>query len=519
MAEYVLTSPSGEKFKVTAPDDATEEQVLQFFQENTSKAEPKTQPESKGVGKFGLPTDFVSDTISNIPRSAMDLVSNIAQAVSSPVETAKGIRSAYRGAITKSLPEGWVTPYEGMERDQSIAEAVGGHYKDRYGGLREIGNTIREDPVGAAADLSFGSMLASGALRTAGLSRAADAARKISEATDPILQGARGVKAVVKPTYQAIAGKTTGLGPNVIAEQLKGTQEFKDAMRGKTTEAQIVDKADDALSRIKEARGDAYRAELSKLQNVNKEIPIDDIKVKSDEWLKRYNVRKSDDGSLDFSRSTVSGTSANEVEQVYKMVQDWGSKAKDTTPEMLDVLKRRLDDFYSTSRNSRAMVTDLKKSIQSKIESQVPEYAKMTQEYAKASDLIKEMERALGAGDRASADTAIRRLTMALREDKSLRRDLLKVLDQAGEGNVTGSVAGALSRPIANRSLESLMTAGMGVGAATFFSNPYLAALIPLASPRVVGELNVVLGKIGRAAPYGRGTGLLAYQAGNLPAE
>lgn len=34
MAEFVLTSPEGEKFKVTAPDDATDEQVMQFFQQN-----------------------------------------------------------------------------------------------------------------------------------------------------------------------------------------------------------------------------------------------------------------------------------------------------------------------------------------------------------------------------------------------------------------------------------------------------------------------------------------------------
>ena len=479
------------------------------------------------------PAQAVVDTMANVPKSAIGLVGDTAKALYSPVETLKGLRSALRGAISNVLPEGSVTPYDEMERDRAIANAVGKHFSDRYGGLRKIGKTIQEDPVGASADVSLASMLAGGALKTAGLSGAADTAAKISQATDPFLQGARAVKSVVKPTYIHSAGKTTGLGPHVIAEQLKGTPEFQAAMDsmgnkinrqiGKDgevlSESKVADMADDALSRIKQIRGEAYRTELNKLQNVNKELPIDDIKIKSDEWLKRYNVNKADDGSLDFSRSTVSGTSASEVEQVYRMVQDWGSKAKDTTPAMLDVLKRRLDDFYSTSRNSRAMVTDLKKSVQGKIESQVPEYAKMTADYGKASDLIKEMERALGAGDRASADTAIRRLTMALREDKSLRRDLLKVLDQAGEGNVTAAVAGVLSKPIANRSLESLAAAGMGVGAATFFSNPYLAALVPLASPRIVGELNVVLGKIGRAAPYGRGAGLLAYQAGNIPTQ
>ena len=126
------------------------------------------------------------------------------------------------------------------------------------------------------------------------------------------------------------------------------------------------------------------------------------------------------------------------------------------------------------------------------------------------------MQRALGLGTKTAADTTIRKLTMALREDKSLRRDLLKVLDQAGESNITAAVSGVTSRPFFNRSLESLVTAG-GIAAAGFFSNPYLAALTTLASPRLVGELNVVLGKIGRSAKKARGTGLLAYQAGTVP--
>lgn len=34
MASYVLTSPEGKKYRITAPDDATEEQVMQYFHEN-----------------------------------------------------------------------------------------------------------------------------------------------------------------------------------------------------------------------------------------------------------------------------------------------------------------------------------------------------------------------------------------------------------------------------------------------------------------------------------------------------
>ena len=483
------------------------------LREELESSSPAPSPKSLSAGQYLL------DTVSNIPSSALGVAKGIVETVTSPIETFRGLRSAYRGAIGNVLPDGFVTPYEGQERDKATADAVGNFYSNRYGGLRNIADTIRQDPVGAAADLATGAFVASGALRASGATNSANKAAQVSQAVDPIYQTAKAAKTVIKPVYKSAVGKTTGLGPAVIAEQLKGSTEFKDAIRGVTSESQVVDKADDALSRIKQSRGDAYRSQLENLKNVNKEIPIDDVKNLADDWLNRYNVTKESDGSLDFSRSTVSGASATEVEQVYNIVKDWGSRAKDTTPAMLDILKRRLDDFYSTSRNSRAMVAGLKKAVQSKIESQVPQYAQMTADYAKASELIKELEKALGVGDRTSADTAIRRLTTALREDKSLRRDLLKVLDETGEGNVTASVAGTLSRPVANRSLESLATIGTGVGAATLFSNPYLAALVPLASPRVVGELNIVLGKVGRAAPKARGAGLAAYQASNPPTE
>jgi len=34
MAKYELTSPEGQKFEITAPDDATEAQVMEYFQQS-----------------------------------------------------------------------------------------------------------------------------------------------------------------------------------------------------------------------------------------------------------------------------------------------------------------------------------------------------------------------------------------------------------------------------------------------------------------------------------------------------
>lgn len=63
MAKFQITGPNGQKFEVTAPDDATEEQVLAYVQQNSSKqsamggAPKETQPGLKQQGAQ-LPTAF-----------------------------------------------------------------------------------------------------------------------------------------------------------------------------------------------------------------------------------------------------------------------------------------------------------------------------------------------------------------------------------------------------------------------------------------------------------------------------
>ena len=43
MAEFIITSPAGEKFKITAPDDASQDQVLAFAQKNMPQGEKPQQ--------------------------------------------------------------------------------------------------------------------------------------------------------------------------------------------------------------------------------------------------------------------------------------------------------------------------------------------------------------------------------------------------------------------------------------------------------------------------------------------
>jgi hypothetical protein len=481
--------------------------------------------ELNAIQGFKPEKSAVQQTVENIPSSAGKFVGDIANTVAHPLDTLSGLQTLVSGAAQKVpgvtsvldsarnvLPGG--TPI-GSAQDKQVADAVGGFYKERFGGLDNLRNTLIKDPVGAVADLSVVAGGAGVGLRASGLARAAQVANTVSRFTDPLAVTTNAVKAVATPVYKGLLGQTTGAGGRVVGEALEGSPEFVNAMRGNTTESQVADKAKDALDEIRQARGDQYRAQLADLKNAQKEIPIDDIKSLADEQLNRFGVKKTQDG-LDFSRSTASGQSAKEIEEVYKLVQDWGSQSGDLTPAMLDVLKRRLDDFYAEGRTSRAMVTTLKKAVQNKIVSEVPEYAKMTADYAKTTDMIKEMERAVGLGDKTSADTTIRKLTTALREDKNFRSDLLKTLQSKTGENISGAVAGTVMRPLATRGLGAIATSTVGLGGA-LTASPLLAALIPLASPRAVGELSLVLGRLGKVPA--RKPAALSYQTGRLPLE
>lgn len=57
MATYNITSPTGEKFRITAPDDATQEQIIAYAQKNAPAPKAKQQnpqPTVSNMGSFGL---------------------------------------------------------------------------------------------------------------------------------------------------------------------------------------------------------------------------------------------------------------------------------------------------------------------------------------------------------------------------------------------------------------------------------------------------------------------------------
>jgi len=133
------------------------------------------QPISSGGGVPGPRRSFADvpgEALANVGTSAANFYKGLVTAITNPVQTATGILDVGAGALQKLLPKDLVdlvnqidTNPEASKRAVEMANAVGGMFKDRYGSVDALKNTLATDPVGAAADLS--TLFTGGAAATA----------------------------------------------------------------------------------------------------------------------------------------------------------------------------------------------------------------------------------------------------------------------------------------------------------------------------------------------------------------
>ncbi len=173
--KYVITAPDGQKYEVTAPDGTPESEVLAYAQKQFASA---SKPEGS----------YLSQMVGNIPQSAGKLVGGLATAIMNPLDTAGAVALAGEGAARKIVPKS-VTDYIdaigntglGKKADQ-VASAIGSEYANRYGGMENIAETLKTDPVGMAADVS--TLLGIGSAMTPG--KVSSVLGKASTYTNPL---------------------------------------------------------------------------------------------------------------------------------------------------------------------------------------------------------------------------------------------------------------------------------------------------------------------------------------------
>ena len=302
-------------------------------------------------------------------------------------------------------------------------------------------------------------------------------------------------------------GITTNASPQAIKEAYRSGKEavpdFGQAISKKVSGEDVVDAVKKAAANMKQARGVAYRERLKDISKMSGEIDMAPVHKRLSELMRAFNINRAGDGALDFSRSSLDASEVGKVGNVIDRVLAWGSRQGDTKPLMMDTLKQQVDDAMSTNltKNSRAFVAGLRDSIKKSIIDQVPEYATMTEEYAKATRAINEAEKALSVRPGNMPETSLGKVINALKEDKEFRAKALDVLQEYTGQDLRALVAGKeLSPYIPKGQLGALTRVGV-LGAGVPFHPALAGALAPLASPHAVGRMAQGFGALSRIVP------------------
>lgn len=285
-------------------------------------------------------------------------------------------------------------------------------------------------------------------------------------------------------------GLTTGVGAEPISQAFKAgatkNKDFLDNISGDVPLTDVLDRAKQGLSAMNAAKNAEYRSGM---------IPIAGDKTTLS--LSGIDKAVQDAFALTAYKGQVKNESANAaVTKMRDIVDEWKSldPAQFHTPEGLDALKQKLGGVLESipfqEKAARLAAGKVYNAAKSEIQAQAPTYAKVMKDYQAASEQISEIERALSLGNKASADTAMRKLQSLMRNNVQTnygnRLNLANTLEQQGGVELMPSLSGQALNSWTPRSLSGQLGAGATMGAA-FISNPLAVAALPFQSPRLVG--------------------------------
>jgi len=467
-------------------------------------------------------SDVPLRAITNIPQSATEFGKNIYQAVSHPLQTASGVMDLAAGTLHNITPAHiaeWIdkADWNPEDKDRAVqtANAVGHIYKNKYGSSEGFKEALSTDPVGVASDLatllSGGAGIASKTGLTGKLTESAikagvspetlATAGKVASNINPVTAASN----VVGATGKNVIGLLTGTGAENVANAAKagftGDTSFWKNLTGEAPINAPLDAARQNLATMKANRSGAYRSGMTDITSDKSVLNFDDI----DKALKNTK------NSISFKGQTGAEIPTQVHQDLSKIVNEWKNldPAEYHTPEGLDFLKQKIGDYTKgigyEHTNANRVGSDIYNAVKDTISNQAPKYAEVMSDYHQASDTIKEIEKALSLGNKASADTAMRKLQSLTRNNVNTnygqRLNLAQQLEAEGGQPFINALSGqAMSSPVA-RGMAGTLEGATGIAS---FANPQYLAALPFQSPKLMG---MALYGGGKAAKVAKGMG------------
>lgn len=436
--------------------------------------------------------DYWSQLRGNLLPSSAQLVKDFVQPFVHPIETFEGLKS--------------------LVVDPEAREAVGMYLKDRYGGLDNIKDSLRDDPIGVLSDIAGVASLGTGlAMKVPGhvgkWAKTANVASRLADPTEWGITAVRGgnpsnlplvgsvlpdrnlgvipaVRTGAEGGFALTAGTGIANTQRAVREGLEGgadAERFRTGMRGNSNLAELYDQLRNRLDQVGDARRESYKTTKGTLA---------DAQVDFDKLLKMVENRRT---NVTSSGRRV-GAINSRLDQIEKLIKKYRTKT-DTTVYDVDIMKHEINDMLPRKMNeidpSQSQTVGIIADIREELERIDPKYGEMMKDYSDAKIHERELRQAFSMNNNNSQQQAIRRLMQATREnvhtDMGSLGKMLEDLDAGIMAEVTGRSFNTFLPTGSRRGINPALTAG--ALSMTGGGIPLAVASAVASSPRVVGEV------------------------------
>jgi hypothetical protein len=543
MAQYIVTAPDGKEITLEGPAGASQADVIAQAQKlyQPTQAQPQVQvtpelpvwekpqtqfAETGGGAALGRPVRNVAQVQAEPRPLESALAGATKSAVIDPVLGVSQLLSGGNvgGQAAQSYAE-QAKPYQETNPGSYLTGQIGGALAPGLGmakGAGMIPSFARANPL--IQGVTFGAAQGAITPEATGKTGLDYYQNQLQQAGIGAVIGA--VPSVISSGAKALSsglrrglGMTTGAGEEAIGQAYQagktGNQAFVQNLKGEVPTVEILDEAKQALSNIRANRMAGYKEGIKStmpsqeivagksLPTPMKRLDFDPITSKLDETIQSLKVETPTTSKFKIGKEELS-----KVKELESIVGEWKKDSTLHTAEGLDALKQRLDALYPESpmqRQAQRAITSVRNAVKDTIVSQDKNYAKTMKAYEESLTMEREIERALSLGDKASADTAIRKLQSLTRNNANTsfayRKELADALKTEGGVDLMPALSGQALSSWTPRGMAGQGTA-LGIGATGALTvNPMAAALLPLTSPRLVGATAYGAGKMASKLP------------------
>lgn len=318
---------------------------------------------------------------------------------------------------------------------------------------------------------------------------------------------ARGVPYIGGKVADVIGGLGTHTGGESLRQAasagMRGGQtaeSFQSALRGKSNMTDVLDDVRTNIAEMGKQKMQAYRQGMADISKDKQVLDFGGI----DKSMKNAYDMATYKGQIKNVKA------AKSLQEAYDAISQWKSlnPAEYHTPEGMDALKQNvggiLESIPFEEKTARAAVGQIYNSIKNEINKQAPVYSGVMKDYAESTETIREIERALSAGQKASADTSMRKLQSLMRNNASTnygnRLELAKQMEQQGGREIMPALAGQALSSATPRGLGGAVAGGLGLGGYAVGGPALAIPTLAAQSPRLMGEAAYYTGKLGGLA-------------------